>query len=275
MADLKLLEGQIKFSSDAEEVARELYGKSFGSLTPEETAAVNVLRNQRKVEEKKAGRTQVTVDAGSREENQFMKDLGGVQAKRLGDAYTQRDAAIRELRTFEQLASLPDNQLISGTLAEPRVEMAKFLVTAGLASEKDAQRVSTSEQFTKMSNDLVLARIRQLGHNPSNADLTFIERTIPRLSNSPAARREMVAFMAKIAQGIVEEVGSMEEYAMQNRTLSGYKPRVPQVSIGGGKGSGGASGMTKTAEDTAALEWANANPRDPRAAQIKQRLGVQ
>jgi hypothetical protein len=29
-----------------------------------------------------------------------------------------------------------------------------------------------------------------------------------------------------------------------------------------------------TGEDKAALDWANSNPKDPRSAQIKQRLGV-
>jgi hypothetical protein len=177
------------------------------------------------------------------EEGAFIKELGTTQAQRLGAAYDKRDAAIRELNTFSQLSTLPDNQLISGTLAEPRIEMSKFLVTAGLASERDAQRVSSSEQFQKMSNDLVLARIKQLGHNPSNADLKFIEQTIPRLSNSPAARRELLAFMTKIANGVVEEVSNMEAYAMDKKTLSGYKPKVPQVSFEGGNTSGGQANM--------------------------------
>jgi hypothetical protein len=38
--------------------------------------------------------------------------------------------------------------------------------------------------------------------------------------------------MTKIANGVVEEVSNMEAYAMQNKTLSGYKPKVPQVSFG-------------------------------------------
>jgi hypothetical protein len=36
-----------------------------------------------------------------------------------------------------------------------------------------------------------------------------------------------------------------------------------------------AQNVNLTAEDKAALDWANSNPNDPRAAQIKQRLGVQ
>jgi hypothetical protein len=175
--------------------------------------------------------TNVNVN-GKEEESEFAKQLGKVQATRLGAAYDKRDAALRELSTFEQLSTLPDNQLISGSLAEPRVEIANFLVTTGLASDKDAQRVSASQQFQKLSNDLVLARVKQLGYNPSDADRKFIEQTIPRLSSSAAARKQLMSFMAKVARDVSDEVSSMEAYAVQNRTLSGYKPKIPQVSIG-------------------------------------------
>jgi hypothetical protein len=61
ISDLALTESETKFSTDAEEVARELHGKSFKDLTPEEANEVNILRNQRRVQEKQAGRAQVTV----------------------------------------------------------------------------------------------------------------------------------------------------------------------------------------------------------------------
>lgn len=175
--------------------------------------------------------TKVTVN-GKEEETEFAKQLGKVQATRLGAAYDKRDAALRELSTFEQLATLPDTQLISGSLAEPRVEIANFLVTAGLASSQDAQRVSASQQFQKLSNDLVLARVKQLGYNPSDADRKFIEQTIPRLSSSATARKQLMAFMAKVARDVSDEVSSMESYATSNKTLTGYKPKIPQVSMG-------------------------------------------
>lgn len=43
--------------------------------------------------------------------------------------------------------------------------------------------------------------------------------------------------------------------------------------IGANQGGGGARPLTP--QDQQAMAWANANPKDPRAAQIKQRLGVQ
>ena len=175
--------------------------------------------------------TKVTVN-GREEESEFAKQLGKVQAARLGAAYDKRDAALRELKTFEELATLPDNQLISGSLAEPRVEIANFLNTVGLASEADAQKVASSQKFQKLSNDLVLARVKQLGYNPSDADRKFIEQTIPRLSSSAAARKQLMSFMARVARDVSEEVTAMETYAADKKTLTGYQPKIPQVSMG-------------------------------------------
>jgi len=67
------------------------------------------------------------------------------------------------------------------------------------------------------------------------------------------------------------------------RTISGYDTQfsdsqyyVPLRVEGAGGGGQGASGQDRqmSDEDRQALEWANNNPNDPRAAQIKQRLGV-
>jgi hypothetical protein len=46
--------------------------------------------------------------------------------------------------------------------------------------------------------------------------------------------------------------------------------KIIQSQEGGTMGTGGA----RSPRDQQALEWANANPNDPRAAQIKQRLGA-
>jgi hypothetical protein len=46
---------------------------------------------------------------------------------------------------------------------------------------------------------------------------------------------------------------------------------IAQLSNGAAKGGGGGN---MSAQDKQALEWANANPNDPRSAQIKQKLGA-
>jgi hypothetical protein len=54
--------------------------------------------------------------------------------------------------------------------------------------------------------------------------------------------------------------------SLHNKNVSGIKTNVPLTVDVPSKFS---------PQDQQALDWANTNPRDPRAAQIKQRLGVQ
>lgn len=49
---------------------------------------------------------------------------------------------------------------------------------------------------------------------------------------------------------------------------------APAAAPGPGRAGQGAAPRQLSAEDRQALEWANANPRDPRAAEIRRRLGM-
>ncbi len=48
----------------------------------------------------------------------------------------------------------------------------------------DLKDVAGKEQFLAAANELVLPRVKQLGYNPTDADLRFISQASPRLSNS-------------------------------------------------------------------------------------------
>jgi hypothetical protein len=62
VADLEFKESErgISFSTDAQEVARELYGKAFGELTPTEAAAVNTTVQKRKEARAASGASRTT-----------------------------------------------------------------------------------------------------------------------------------------------------------------------------------------------------------------------
>ena len=59
----------------------------------------------------------------------------------------------------------------------------------------------------------------------------------------------------------------------KDRLLKDYYSRMPTLSSRMGE-TPQVGGVTLSSEDQQALAWANANPNDPRSAQIKQRLGV-
>lgn len=53
----------------------------------------------------------------------------------------------------------------------------------------DLKDVAGKEQFLAAANELVLPRVKQLGYNPTDADLRFISLASPRLANSTAGNK--------------------------------------------------------------------------------------
>ena len=74
-----------------------------------------------------------------------------------------------------------------------------------------------------------------------------------------------------------EDVERMRVVLRQNPdAMSRPFTQILDQNVGGAGGAPAtAPGATASSADQQALQWANANPNDPRAAQIKQRLGAQ
>ena len=160
-------------------------------------------------------------------EGEFLKTMAVGDAKRIETAQTAKSTAINELSTLSKMAELDSKQLITGSMATGRMGTANFFNTVGLASQADAAKLANSEQFTKVSGDLILAKIKALGTNPSNTDREFIANIIPRLENSAAARKELVDYLAKRARDVVSEATAIETYGRKHRSLEGYTPKMP------------------------------------------------
>lgn len=200
---------------------------------PEKGYALYQEEEQRKkLQEKAAGRTVVSVT--TQQESEFSKELGKIQGKQMESAYNTRNAAVKTLDTLTKMSSLNDQQLISGSFSGPRAATANFLNTLGLASDQDAKRLSNTQQFEKVAGDLVLSNIKQLGYNPSNADVVFLNKTLPNLETSSQARKALIDWMGTKAQGSITEVKNMEQYALKNKSLNGYTPAVPNFNPSGG-----------------------------------------
>ena len=220
--------------ADAEKlstVGRMLVDAGYTPGTPEFQAA---MRQATAAEIQGKVTPKTVVNVSQQQESEFSKELGKIQGKQMEKAYNTRDSAVATLGTLTKMSELNDQQLISGSFAGGRVGAANLLNTLGLASEADAKRLSNSQQFNKVAGDLVLANIKQLGYNPSNADVKFLNETLPSLESSPAARRALINWMATKAQGSIAEVRNMESYALKNRSLNGYVPTIPNFNPTGG-----------------------------------------
>jgi hypothetical protein len=207
--------------SDREAIAQELYGKGFYQLTQQEMVAVNKKADER------AERTKPSVNVTVEGEKSFAKTMGEEDAKAVVDARKLRTTAIGELNSLNEMATRNQQNITSGTFASGRVGVANFFNTIGLLGANDVKKLANSEVYTKSAGDLVLAKIKALGSNPSNADREFIVRIVPQLENSPQARAELISYLQKRANDVIKETGSLESYARQNKGLSGYTPTIP------------------------------------------------
>jgi hypothetical protein len=171
----------------------------------------------------------VTATASAKGEESFSVELGKLDAKEVANARTLREAAIGELGSLQKMQELNQQQLMSGSFATGRVGALNLLNTLGMTSGQDATKLANSEQYTKITGDLLLDKIKKLGTNPSNTDREFIAKIVPQLENSPAARQELVNYLVKKANKVVSETTRLDTYARDNKGLKGFVPEVPLV----------------------------------------------
>lgn len=168
------------------------------------------------------------VDARNIGESEFVKRLGAKDAERVDTAITTRETAISSINSLNKLASLPADQLIGGQFASGRVGATNLLATLGLASPTDVNKLNKSQEYQKVAGDVILQTLGgKLGSGFSNADREFIAGLVPQLETSPEARRQLIQFMQKKNQEIVQETINLENYARANKGLSGYTPKIP------------------------------------------------
>ena len=168
-----------------------------------------------------------------RKQTEFEKLLDKKDADRVGNAMTLQENAIASLNSLNRLNQLDQSALISGSFASGRVGATNLLNTLGLTSAKDQDVLAKSENYQKTAGDVILATLGgRLGSGFSNADREFIQSLVPQLENSPQARKQLIEFMVKKNQGIVEETTRLETYARDNKGLKGYVPKIPIVNLG-------------------------------------------
>lgn len=186
-------------------------------------------------------RTTAKVSATSQniQENEFSKQLGKAQADRYKSAVEARDTAIATIANYTELGKLNDQALISGAFASGRVGVSNLFNTLGLLSAADSAKLASSEQYQKLAGDALLAALGgKLGGQISDSDRKFVERIVPQLENSPAARRELIAYMQEKNRKVAEEATRLIDYAETKRTLTGFVPAMPLFNAGGGALSG-------------------------------------
>jgi len=170
----------------------------------------------------------VSASVGALGEKAFRQRLGVLDANRVEAAVSTRDNSIAALNSLNRLTSLSDAGLISGPYAGGRTGVVNFLDALGLTSEKDKSTLARSENYQKIAGDIVLATLGgRLGAGFSNEDRKFIQGLVPQLETSAAGRRQLLDFLIKKNQEIIDETTRLEDYARDNDSLKGFKSKIP------------------------------------------------
>lgn len=174
----------------------------------------------------------VSASASSQQESEFYKGLGRSQAKRYEEATNLRDNSVAALNSLQKLTQLDQSGLISGAYATNRVGLTNFLDTVGILGASDKQKLASSENYQKVAGDIVLATLGgRLGAGFSNEDRKFIQGLVPQLETSPLARKQLLDFLVRKNQSIVDETTRMINFAETKGTLNGFVPKIPLVNI--------------------------------------------
>ena len=211
------------------------------------------------IEKARAGAARTTVNlppAGKK----FSETLGETAGKRLDDFRTKAESAVSSLQNSEQLAPLlNDPKFISGTLANARLAVAK---AAGID-------VSATEAYFAGVGQQVAERITAFGAGTglSDADREFAKKIAAGEETlSVESIRRIIRINDKSAQNVIDRYNKERDMlAKKEPEVKDYYPEVKFERR---------AAAPMSSEDQAALDWANSNPNDPRAAQIKQRLGA-
>jgi hypothetical protein len=104
----------------------------------------------------------------------------------------------------------------------------------GLDKLVDPEKLANSQVASKHLAEQVLGRIKALGVNPSNADRDFIMKTIPMLTNDPAAFTRLTNYVQSMSLRAVDAHNAAADRLHATKGLSpdligmNYRIEVPQ-----------------------------------------------
>lgn len=152
--------------------------------------------------------------------------------------------------------------MITGAGAEFFVNLNQALKTAGIdAGYADA--AANSQAFAANMAGNVGRIIKQFGAGTglSNADREYAEKMAGgKITLDANAIRRILDINERAARNVIRAHNKDVKNIKTNIPLTVEEPPEASASL--------------SEQDRQALDWANKNPRDPRAAEIKKRLGM-
>lgn len=191
------------------------------------------------------------------QERAFEAKLGSEQAEKLIKDKAAAEDARGIISTIEEGRRLLKSGIITGFGADFLTGLGAALNQAGISFAEDS--VANTQAFTANMAANVGRIIKQFGAGTglSNADREYAEKMA---GGKVTLDRKSIERILDINERMARNV-----IALHNRNAAKVKTNIPLTVEEPGRLS---------PQDQQALDWANANPGDPRSAAIKQRLGA-
>ena len=171
-------------------VQRRAPPETFSALTDKEAndAGLDTSRGQKYQRSNRSNKiTQIGGTAPTTNINVDMaKESGKGLLKKFDTLEEAATASTTALSRVDQMLGLLD-EIDTGFGAETALTFQR--IGQFFNPDFDLKDVAGKEQFLAAANELVLPRVKQLGYNPTDADLRFISQASPRLSNSTAGNK--------------------------------------------------------------------------------------
>lgn len=166
----------------------------------------------------------------SESEKAFASERGKLDAKELDDLRNAATKAQSGLARIQQMKELEGKGVYTGSFAEGRAGIANFFSTIGIPL--DPEKLANTQEYQKHAKELTLNLLKEgVGANQiSNADLKFVNETVPQLETSPEARKNLLNYIESRLNSSVDRFKKADEYATANNSLRGfiYQPEQAQ-----------------------------------------------
>ena len=171
-----------------------------------------------------AGRQQTNVNLPPAEKA-FNVELAKHDAKQIDE---WRESAVKAqggLSRIQEMKALAQQGMYSGWGASGRTSVVNFFDTLGLPF--DRTKLENSQQYTKHAKELTLAMLKEgVGStNISNADLAFVNETVPQLETNPRARLALLDYMERRLGSSVDRFERADSHAREHGGLRGFNYR--------------------------------------------------
>ena len=240
----------------------------YGNYLPAEVAAINSALLREELGKKTAGAPKTAISLGG---NKYAENVGG----KMGEADVSNfqfaqtiPAALSKVN--ETLNILKNSDINTGIGAEMFTTLDR--ARTKFAADKAAGiRVSNTEYLNSLLGSEVFPLIQSLGIGARGMD-TPAEREFLRevMTGTINLDKKTLVKMAELRKKAM--IGSAEQYNKNvdsgelDRFFEASGRNKSKIDITGGR-------PPLSDADRQAMSWANANPSDPRASAIKQRLG--